>query len=1012
MFLVGLLLLATAFAPPLTSAPTTPPHAASARLLSVSGVPPTRPAVAPAGAPAGGVIAGASLLDEIPVGSQPTHATYDARDDYLYATNFGLPALYGNNVSIINASTSTVLAEVPVGDDPLNGVYAPNTGYMYILNYGVSCNVTVFNGTSIIEWIPTGCTPSSGVFDSANDLVYISNTGSNNVSVLSAGHGNHGVVATFATGLLPLQAVFDPSNDYIYVPNAGSNNVTILDGASANTTLVGSVNVGNTPQAAIYDPGDGYVYVSNFGSDSLTLLSGSSLVRTIPGGGGPTGLGYDPITQYVYADDQGSDTVYIVNGTTEVANVSVGNYPRDATFDAANGYEYVPLWLTGQVDVFNGTQLIASVYVGNAPYSSVYDPATQSVYTCLFNGNNVSRVGSPSPGYPVTFNESGLPAGENWTVQVGASNYTSDASSLGFLLGNGSYDYSVPPVPGFRAVVAAGSVRVQGAAPAVINVTFEAVYPVWFNETGLSGGPAWGATIDNVTNQTDGSSLQILEPNGSYAYHMTEPPGYATHLNGSVQVSGGPETVVVTFHEVTFNVTFVESGLSGGRVVWSVDLSYASNRSTTGSVGFEVPNGSYSWKVPTVPGYLESPSSGYLSVNGSGRRVDVTFVPLYAILFNETGLPGGSVWSVAIGRTVNSSNATSLGLEEKNGSYEYTVATTATGFYAPHPTGQAKVEGGTLEVSVPFEPIPANNTTYELWFSESGLAVGTSWSVTLGGREITSTEGAIGFWVGNGSFAYTVRADGYTASPASGEAQVYGAASVRTPIGILFRPIGPATYPVRFQETGLPQNVAWNVTLGPVTNGSRSGEIEFEEPNGTYFYLVGPSPGYATDHVGYFVVDGAATTVPLAFLPFTYPVTFRETGLAPGTVWGVTLNGVTRNASGSTLTVEEPNGTASYTVPLVAGYATPPGGILAVDGAAVAGPTLAFVAAPAPGGSGPGLAELAGAAVLGVAVAVVVALLVLRSRGRGGATTPAEADTAYESYELGPETAEGGADPP
>jgi len=73
-------------------------------------------------------------------------------------------------------------------------------------------------------------------------------------------------------------------------------------------------------------------------------------------------------------------------------------------------------------------------------------------------------------------------------------------------------------------------------------------------------------------------------------------------------------------------------------------------------------------------------------------------------------------------------------------------------------------------------------------------------------------------------------------------------------------------------------------------------------------------------------------------LPSYYTVNFTEVGLPPGTVWNVTLNGVTKASSSSSITFAVPNGEFNYSVAspiLVNGVeyvATKPSGTVTVNG--------------------------------------------------------------------------------
>jgi hypothetical protein len=164
----------------------------------------------------------------------------------------------------------------------------------------------------------------------------------------------------------------------------------------------------------------------------------------------------------------------------------------------------------------------------------------------------------------------------------------------------------------------------------------------------------------------------------------------------------------------------------------------------------------------------------------------------------------------------------------------------------------------------------------------------------------------------------------------------------------------PTLFAITFTEAGLPAGTTWEVTLGGTTNASSGPSIVFHEANGAYAYTVGTSVGYlASPASGTITVAGTSAVRGISFVPVTsqYAVTFRETGLAAGATWTVTLAGVPVSGTASTLVFEEDDGTYSYSVANVGASApTPSSGSLTVAGAPVSQP-IAF-ATPA-GGAGP-----------------------------------------------------------
>lgn len=131
---------------------------------------------------------------------------------------------------------------------------------------------------------------------------------------------------------------------------------------------------------------------------------------------------------------------------------------------------------------------------------------------------------------------------------------------------------------------------------------------------------------------------------------------------------------------------------------------------------------------------------------------------------------------------------------------------------------------------------------------------------------------------------------------------------------------------VTFVETGLPSGTAWHVTLGQTTMTSSGNTMTFQPSNGQYVtvtYSIGHENGYvASVSSSSLLLNGSSRVVTVSFSPYTYAVTFTETGLASGTSWSVTLNGATRASSTTAITFNESNGTYAYSIGNVTGYST------------------------------------------------------------------------------------------
>ena len=133
----------------------------------------------------------------------------------------------------------------------------------------------------------------------------------------------------------------------------------------------------------------------------------------------------------------------------------------------------------------------------------------------------------------------------------------------------------------------------------------------------------------------------------------------------------GSDTVSAIF--TGYEITFTATGLSEG-TRWSVILNGTLQDSISTSVTFGEPDGTYSYTVATGHGYTAAQASGVVAVDGANRSVEVTFVPPdFAVSFAERGLPTGVNWSITMEGVTNSSNTTTIGFQEPNGTYAYLV---------------------------------------------------------------------------------------------------------------------------------------------------------------------------------------------------------------------------------------------------------------------------------------------------------------------------------------------------
>jgi len=155
--------------------------------------------------------------------------------------------------------------------------------------------------------------------------------------------------------------------------------------------------------------------------------------------------------------------------------------------------------------------------------------------------------------YSVTFKESGLPSGLNWTVTVDSHTLylttTGGTDSLVFTgLVNGTYSYSVTGNAGWHQTTLpySGSVTVSGASVVEPTLKYKQVtYSVTFSESGIRSGLTWRVTLNghtmSLTTNGGTDSVTFSEANGTYNYSITSPNGWVQSTlptSGTVTVNG------------------------------------------------------------------------------------------------------------------------------------------------------------------------------------------------------------------------------------------------------------------------------------------------------------------------------------------------------------------------------------------------------------------------------------------------------------------------------------------
>ncbi len=212
------------------------------------------------------------------------------------------------------------------------------------------------------------------------------------------------------------------------------------------------------------------------------------------------------------------------------------------------------------------------------------------------------------------------------------------------------------------------------------------------------------------------------------------------------------------------------------------------------------------------------------------------------------------------------------------GTYSFTIGSIA-GFAASPSSGSVKVNGTSQTLTIQFSA-SSSTAYYTVDFTETGLASGSAWAVTLGGAARAANASTIGFTEPNGTYSFAADCGAnYTTSPASGTLNVSGSIVARSIVCQNATGGFAPLLKMAFEAAGLPGSLHWTVTLTPDSPGltilttvsvsrSAAGDqpITFQATRGTYAYTATAS-GFGTQSGTINVGGVSASTLTVSFLP-------------------------------------------------------------------------------------------------------------------------------------------------
>jgi YVTN family beta-propeller protein len=553
------------------------------------------------------------------------------------------------------ASGDGVIRSVEVGGRPSALLYDPANGMIYVANAGNgSDQVSVISSSteSVVGNLTVGSTPDGLALDSTQGTLYVANGNSFNVSIISTATGK--ALGSTPAGYDPDAVAFDSVDDSIFVvdgrdyPIDSPFNVTIISGASQEP--VGSVHVGEYPGAIAYDPVQDTIYVANLLSDNVSIISGASnhVIRSVKVGHLPDGILYDPSNGVIYVANEGSENLTLISGASEraIGSAAAGPAPGGLALNSDSKVVYVTSghpsglnFYVSVVSVANGSRL-GTIDVGAWPSSIAYDSAKRLTYVANSATANVSIIGQI---YTVDFKESGLPTrGGDWSVslkdkwvnETGApGNLT--ATSIFFTVPNGSFDYLIRGPASFRlsGTSAVGAVELSGVNVSR-SITFVRgnTFRVHVREIGLENLTTWCVVIGStICSDSPELNFTNMTPSG-YTFTVVSIDNLTPLLKHAGRWSPGSSGSIALVHDVALKVRFGaavyfnETGLAPA-ILWKVTSEGMTASSTGASIVLYLTNGTFSFYVHRMSGYVAQPRLGMVTVYGLPQQESISFAP-------------------------------------------------------------------------------------------------------------------------------------------------------------------------------------------------------------------------------------------------------------------------------------------------------------------------------------------------------------------------------------------------
>jgi hypothetical protein len=874
-----------------------------------------------------------NIVNEINLGEgSPTSILYDPKNGYTYI-GFGFSFGSGNYSGIYVIANYTEVSRIPTSLPPKIMCYNPQNGDVYV---DLGFFISVINGTVIVSNITLNGYISTILYDRLNGILYASVIPYNYSigEIYAINVSNNTIIGHMILGNSSSQyMLLDPSNGYIYV-SLPNNSLIVL---TPNLEIIGTINVNTSAISMLYDPVNGYIYeygIENNGVVELVVInpSNNSVIGFIRVFGlysypfSEPVLTYNPSNGYVYVVD--GNYVGVISSNKLVAEIPIGSPTFAVTYSPENNYVYVSA--DGMISVIDPEYnfVVSNLTAPNDFWWSLMTYGNGYIYVVDYLMNGTTQViiiglqGAQKEEGSLVVNvynyTLGTPVGGityglliNSENQVVEKVYINSNSQLVFTnVTPGQYVVDVYHIPssGMNITEYWGNITVNVTSlPYTVNFTRNAPVIYSLNYTLVNGTYNVNAVIYNPRNYSIEATVYFYTPSSLIPASIERylAPGYNYFSLGVP--SGTPYVdVVVSAYLSNYLGTPIPTDEKVLRFVTETPTEQVVLNLLNGQQYFGVPHvymGYYDDNVTTQwPAYY-SPlnASQYWSLAGISSNQPVLELLGAALLSSgamywPTYYEGGNItisFIMVYTATNLSQSPISIYLFIKplgwniSSKYNYSI---------PSARPQAFVYINSTYGFLPIVPmIPWSTANYLIvtWFPTNLY----QWTIEVVNTTLTYTL-HLTYLGGNG-----------TVNPKPGDllnVTITYNPNTNTMYGMIrdLNTSETSTFTASLSGNFTPPSIGYYVFgIGTASNW----EIHCGPRP---FSCTGLIPFQANWALLYAVASQQSITTPSTY----YSVKFTEVGLPPGTVWNVTLNGVTNASSSSSIIFTVPNGEYNYSV--------------------------------------------------------------------------------------------------